>query len=139
MSASRRARGTQLRAVRVHVGRDHAGAELRDHARHAPQQATVVEARVVHNAVWMDLRGLDGRPATVWRVRLPQVRHVPAFRDDHQHLESGIRGVSDVHQRRGVLHSNGLLPEDVLCHPRLAGVELERLAHCQAHGPTGVH
>jgi len=29
--------GAQLRAVGLHVGGDHAGAELRDHACHAPQ------------------------------------------------------------------------------------------------------
>lgn len=139
LSAGRRAGRAQLRAVRVHAGRDHAGTELRDHARHAPEQAAVAEARVVHNAVRVDVRGRDGRAAAVRRVRLPEVRHVPAVRDDHQRVEPDVRGVSDVHQRRRVLHTDGLLPEDVLRDPGLAGVELERLAHRQAHGPARVH
>lgn len=54
-------------------------------------------------------------------------------------MEPGVRGVPDVHQRRGVLHTDGLLPEDVLRHSRLAGLELERLADCQAHGVARVH
>lgn len=124
LPVGRRAGGAQFRTVRVHIGRYHVGAELRDHPCHAPQQETVAETRIVHNALRLDIRGRDGRPAAVRRVRLPQVRHVPAVRDYHQHVELGVRGVPDVHQRRGVLHTHGMLLENVLRHPGLAGVEL---------------
>lgn len=139
LSAGWRAGRAQLGAVGVHAGCDHSGTELRHHARHAPEQAAVAEARVVHHAVRLDIRRRDGRPAVVRRVRLPEVRHVPAFRDDHQHVEPGVCGVPDVHQRRGFLHTDGMLPEDVLRHSRLAGLELQRFPNSQTDGPARVH
>lgn len=54
-------------------------------------------------------------------------------------MESGVRGVPDVYQRRGVLHTDGLLPEDVLRHPGFASMELERFPDRQTHGPTSVY
>lgn len=65
MPAGRHAGRAQFRAVRVYVGRDHARTELRHHPRHAPKQATVTKARVVHNAVRVDFRGCDGFTAAV--------------------------------------------------------------------------
>lgn len=87
----------------------------------------------------LDIRRHHGCSTTVRRVGLPQVRHVSTVRDHHQHVEPGVRGVPDVHQRRGVLHTDGVLSENVLRHPRLSGVELERLADRQTHGAAGVH
>ena len=74
-------RRDELRAERVHVGRHHPGAELRDHARHAPQQASLVASRRLHHGRRMDLRHLDGVDAPHRGVRLPEVRRLPPVRN----------------------------------------------------------
>lgn len=121
LPAGRLPRGAQLRAVCVHIGGDHVGAELRNHARHAPQQATVAEARRLYHADRLDVLAVDGHSAARRRhLRLPQVCRVPAVRDDRHRLPV-LRRVSHVHQRRRLPHPHGLLPQDVLRHPRITG------------------
>ena len=58
---------------------------------------------------------------------------------DRRRRQPHLRRVSHDHQRDGVPHPHGLLPQDVLRDPRLAGLEHERFAHRQAHGVAGVH
>ena len=49
-----------LGAVRLHAGRHHFGAQLRHHARHAPQQAAQPQARIIHHDVRVVLRHPHG-------------------------------------------------------------------------------
>lgn len=58
---------------------------------------------------------------------------------DKRHRQPDVRRLSHGHQRRGLPHPHGLLPEDVLRNQGLAGVELQRLAHRQAHGAARLH
>lgn len=86
----------------------------------------------------MGLLHPDGPAAPFQRLGLQEVRGVPAVRDQRRR-QPNLRRVPDVHKRRGVPDPHGVLPEDVLCHSRLPGVELERFEDREAHGVASVH
>lgn len=124
VSARRLPRCALLRAVRVHAGGDHARAELRDHARHAPQQAALAAPRGVRDGGRLGLLVDGGRAPTVRHLRLPQVLGVSPLRDELGGL-ARLRRHAARRQRRRVPRAARLLPQDVLRDPRLAGLELE--------------
>lgn len=86
----------------------------------------------------MGLRHRHGHSTSFQRVGLPEIRRVSPFRNQ-RHPQPNIRGFPDVHQRRRLLNPHGVLLEDVLRDPRLAGLELERLANRQEDGASGFH
>ena len=131
-------RGAQLGAECLHARGDHPGAQLRHNSRDAPEQASIPQARGLHNDGGLAVRSGHGDDAPLRYLRLPQIRHLPALRDDKSHVPR-LRRLPHAHQRRGFLHPDGLLPEDVLRYKGLAGLELERLAYRQEDGAPSVH
>ena len=71
----------ELRAKRLHVGRDHVGAQLRNYARHAPQQEALVASRRLHHGRGLDLRPPDRVNAAHRGFGLQKVCDLPSVRD----------------------------------------------------------
>lgn len=123
LSAGRLPSRAELRAVCVHPGSHHSGAQLRHHARDASQQTSLPQARGIHHAVRLDICYRHGSSAPSRCQRLPQVRYLPTVRDQ-RNLESLLRRLPYVHQRRCFSHSDGVLLKNVLCDQRFPSVEL---------------
>lgn len=129
---------SQFRAERLHARGNHPREELRDHSRDAPEQATLAEARELHHDDRLVLRPVDGESAVARSLGLPEVRDLPAVRDERQR-GARVRGVPHADQRGGFSDTDGMLPEDVLRDTRFPGVELERLADREENGVARVY
>lgn len=57
-----------LGIVGLHTGRDHSGAELRNHARDAPEQEVILETCRIHHGDWLGFRVDYGHSATLWNL-----------------------------------------------------------------------
>ncbi len=71
----------ELRTKRLHIGRDHVGAQLRNYARHAPQQEALVASRRLHHGRGMDLRPPDRVNAAHRSFGLQKVCDLSSVRD----------------------------------------------------------
>lgn len=110
VAGGRLLRSPELGAVGIHAGRDHHGAQLRHHTRHAPEQAAVAAPRFVHHDYWLVLRTDHGPVAAGRRLRLPQIRRLPSLRG-RQLCQQGLRHLPHVHQRRRLPYPHGLLSQ----------------------------
>ena len=71
----------EFRTKCLHIGRDYVGAQLRNYARHAPQQEALVASRRLHHGRGLDLRSPDCVNAAHRGFGLQKVCNLPSVRD----------------------------------------------------------
>ena len=114
----------ELRIERFYAGRDYIGTKLRNYACYAFEQAAEPKTRRLHYDRRLDFCSTHGHFTPHRSFGLPQICRLSTLRDGES-LGFGLRHFPHADQRSGLLHSDGMLPENVLRYSWLPSLEFQ--------------